>query len=97
MFRKTIPVSRRFRGKSDEHTLRLMWNCAIALYNDEGATLNDLREAVTMLQETERTAQRVLGGAHPLVARIEQSLRESQAALAGRPRTAVDQPSSGTA
>ena len=40
---------------------------AEALYKDTGATLDDLREAVTTLEKTERTARRVLGGAHPLV------------------------------
>jgi hypothetical protein len=42
---------------------------------DDGATLDDLREAVTTLEETARTARRVMGGAHPLVAKIEHSLR----------------------
>ena len=32
------------------------------------ATLDDLREAVRTLEETERTARRVLGGAHPFTA-----------------------------
>ena len=51
---------------------------------DEGATLDDLREAVTTLEETERTARRVLGGAHPVTAQIGLSLRESRAALSAR-------------
>ena len=36
---------------------------AQALYKDPGATLDDLREAVAELEDTERTARRVLGGA----------------------------------
>ena len=36
-----------------------------ALSEDPAATLDDLREAVTMLEDAERTARRVLGGAHP--------------------------------
>ena len=48
------------------------------------ATLDDLREAVTILEETEQTARRVLGGANPLVGEIETSLREARAALAAR-------------
>ena len=40
--------------------------CAIGVYKDPGATLDDLREAVTTLEESERIARRVLGGAHPL-------------------------------
>ena len=56
---------------------------AMALYCDkEGATLNNLREAVTTLEETERTARRVLGGAHPSTNGIEAALREARAALA---------------
>ena len=35
----------------------------MALYMDPSATLDDLREAVTTLEEMERTARRVLGGA----------------------------------
>jgi len=36
-------------------------------------TLDDLREGVTTLEETERTARRVFGGAHPLVLDIKDS------------------------
>jgi len=39
---------------------------------------------VTTLEETERTARRVLGGAHPLTLEIENDLRASLAALAAR-------------
>ena len=47
---------------------------AEVLYMDAGATLDDLREAVTTLEETERTARRVLGGAHPWLGWIEKLL-----------------------
>ena len=57
---------------------------ARALYNDSDATLDDLREAVSTLEETERTVRRVLGGAHPLTKRIEFHLRKSRAALRAR-------------
>ena len=57
---------------------------ARTLYLDDGATLDNLREAVTTLEETERTARRVLGGAHPVVASIENSLRNARALLAAR-------------
>ena len=49
----------------------------VALYLDTGATLDDLREAVTTLEDTERTARRVLGGAHPLTKSIELALRKA--------------------
>ena len=51
---------------------------------DPAATLHDLREAVNMLEELERTARRVLGGAHPLTSAIEDDSRYARAALAAR-------------
>ena len=55
---------------------------ARALYEDDGATLDDLREAVTTLEETERTARRVFGGVHPMTRGIDFHLRDARAALA---------------
>ena len=54
---------------------------ARALFLDDSATLDDLREAATTLEETERTARRVLGAAHPMTVGLEQALRISRAAL----------------
>ena len=54
---------------------------AAALCNDTGATLDDVREAVTTLEEIELIARRVLGGAHPDTAMLEQSLRAARATL----------------
>ena len=51
---------------------------------DPAATLDDLREAVTSLEETERTARRVLGSAHPHAVRTKRALEESQAKLRAR-------------
>ena len=51
---------------------------------DPDATLDDLREAVATLEETSRTARRVLGGAHPVAGSIEVALKASRAALAAR-------------
>ena len=61
---------------------------AEALYKDTGATLDDLREAVTTLEDTERTARRVLGGAHPLTLAIEANVREARDRLAAREASA---------
>ena len=69
--RKMTPVARRFLGESHDLTFRIRLAYAMALYRDPGATLDDLREAVTTLEETERVARRVLGGAHPLTMEIE--------------------------
>ena len=57
---------------------------AQSLYKDPGATLADLREAVTTLEDTERIARRVLGGAHPDTTRIENALRSARAVLRAR-------------
>ena len=78
---KTMPGARRVLGENNELTLRMRWNYGEALYQAEGATLDDLREAVTTLEEVERTARRVLGGAHPNTAGIEGDLRHARAAL----------------
>ena len=82
--RKTIPVARRVLGECQILTLAMKKVYAEALYEDATASPDDLREAVTMLEETERTARRVLGGAHPLTMNIEGCLRNARAALSER-------------
>ena len=62
----------------------MSWNYATALYMDDGATVDDLREAVTTLEETARTARRVLGGTHPTTGGIEHDLRDAGAAIRAR-------------
>ena len=57
---------------------------ARALYRADDATPDDLREAVTTFEDTERIARRVLGGAHPLTMNIGRDLQKSQAALRAR-------------
>ena len=76
-----IPVARRVLGDSNDLTLRMRCNYAAALYYDEGATLDDLREAMTTLEDVAPTARRVLGGANPLTRSIEQGLRKARAWL----------------
>ena len=83
LLRKTIPAARRFLGESDEVTLRMKQVYAQTLYKND-ATLDDLHESVETLEDTERTAQRVLGGAHPLTECLEEDLRNARAALAAR-------------
>ena len=84
LLHKTIPVARRVLGECDDLTLRMRTIYATALFLADGATLDDLREAKTSLEETKRTAQRVLGGAYPLVATIEQALGAARTALRAR-------------
>ena len=84
LFCKIIPVARRVLGENHDLTLKMRANYAEALYQDPVATLDDFREAVTTLEDAERTARRVFGGAHPLVGNIELTLRVSRAALSAR-------------
>ena len=55
-----------------------------ALSEDPDATLDDIREAVTTLEDAERIARRVLGGAHPDVVGMERGLRQARHKLAAR-------------
>ena len=84
-------VARRSRSRRPAGHLRRHGTAAgedaLALYGADGATLDDLREAVTMLEETMRTARRLLGGANPLAMTIERSLRNARAALRAREDT----------
>ena len=56
---------------------------AVALIN-AGATLDDIREAITTLEDIERTARRVLGSTHPVAKSIDLSLATSREALRAR-------------
>ena len=84
LLRRTLPVARRVLGEGHRLTFKMSWKYGDALYKDAGATLDDLREAVTSLEDVERTARRVLGGAHPLTSVIEVELRLARAALTAR-------------
>ena len=57
---------------------------AEALYKDTGATLDDLREAVTTLEDAARIARRVLGPSHPTTEDIVLDLQNARAALGAR-------------
>ena len=79
-----MPVARRVLGEAHEITLGMRQNYAQGLLENSAATLDDLREAVTALEEPEQTARRVFGGAHPLTEEIEGTLRNARAALRAR-------------
>ena len=82
--RRMMPVTGRVLGEAHSLTLGMRWIYAEALYKDTGATLDDLREAVTTLEDPERIARRVLGSAHPITLKIEDSLQDARAALRAR-------------
>ena len=85
-----LPVARRVLGEAArpcggrDLLLKMRKSYAEALFRDTGATLDDLREAVTTLVETARTARRVLGSAHPVTAGIETDLRNARLVLSAR-------------
>ena len=72
----------------------MRWIYARALYKDPAASLGDLSEAVTTLEDVGRFARRVLGGAHPLTAGVGRELLKARVALRVRAR---ETPSPGSA
>jgi len=84
LLRKIISVAQRVLGEGDVTTFRMRSNYAAGLYMDPDATLDDVREAVTTLEDMERIARRVLGGAHPLAQSYEYDLRKARAVLRAR-------------
>ena len=84
LLRKTLAAARRALGETHSVRLTLTWTYAQVLYDNPGATLDDLNEAVTTLTDAARIAHRVLGGAHPRAVAIADSLRRALAALRGR-------------
>ena len=84
LLRKMIPVARRFLRDSNDITIMMRSMYAEALYKADDAMLDDIREAVATLEETERTARRVLGGTHPDTASIEEDLQKARAVLRAR-------------
>jgi hypothetical protein len=81
VLRKMTPVAQRVLGEANLTTLKMRRIYADALYNDPSTTLDDLREATKPLEDAVRIARRVLGGAHPLAVRMEESLQNVRAAL----------------
>ena len=73
-----------------EYTLRMRSNYARALCEDDSATLEDLRESVETLEDVERIARRVLGGALPTTVDIGVYLHNARVALRAREEGGVD-------
>ena len=84
LLRRTTPVARRILGDSKETTLKMLWIHAEMLCEDDGTTLDDLRELVTTLEDSARGARRVYGSAHPFAKGCEYYLQRLRAVLAAR-------------
>ena len=65
----------------------MQWCYAQTLYEDDGATLRDLRKAVTTLEDARRISRRVLGVANPTTTGIENALRVARGKLGARETT----------
>jgi len=94
LLRRTIPVARLVVGESNEITLEMRKSYAGSLVINNDATLDDLREAITTLEELAPTARRVLGGAHPIATEIQLCLQDARAALRAGEEAAPDDVSS---
>ena len=79
LLRKTMPVARRVLGESHDLTLTLKKVYAESFYEDDSATLDDRREAVTTLEDTTRISRRVFGASHPTTTGHEESLLRARA------------------
>ena len=77
-------MAQRVFGESSENTILMRMNYVMALYRDDGATLDDFREAVNTFEDLARIARRVYGGAHPHTTEVEQTLQKVRAALRAR-------------
>ena len=85
----TAPVAPRWLHDADQVEQKYEEAVAVAvdvmaLGKDPAATLDDLREAVSTLEDTTRTARRVLGAEHPTTMGIETSLRNARHVLRAR-------------
>ena len=58
------------------------------LYGSPAATLDDIREAVTMFEELAPNVRRVLGGSNPTTLMGEDALRNARVALRAHERLA---------
>ena len=74
-------MAQRVLGDGDKITLTMRLNYARP---HPTSTLDDLREAVTTLEDADRIARRVLGGEHPLAMEIDGFLRKARATLRAR-------------
>ena len=82
LVRKIIPVVRRVLGEGHRLTLTMQWIYAMALYQDDGATHDDLRESVETLESVAKSWKRVFGPSHPDTMKVQGALSEARDLLA---------------
>ena len=72
---------------------RALRTCRVWRSMDPGATLDDLNEAVTTLEDARRIALRVFGGAHPVTGGLGRDLCKARFTLSIRGETDGETPS----
>ena len=80
--RKIISRARRSLGDEHDTTLDMRYTYARAMLSDDDATESDFREAVTILEDIERTSRRVFGPDHPIAKRSKEMLQIAREGLA---------------
>ena len=74
LLRQGIPEAKNALGAENDITLSLCQALAQCLCDEHGASPEQIREAVALLESTLRTSQRVFGRAHPTTKRLEGDL-----------------------
>ena len=90
LLRKYIPVARRTRENGNEILLDLRTSYAQAIYRDTNSSRSDVYEAVAILEDVVRTAQRVFGLQHPYVAAYREDSENAHMRLADDESRAAD-------
>mmetsp|Transcript_16709 Transcript_16709/g.47733 ORF Transcript_16709/g.47733 Transcript_16709/m.47733 type:complete len:376 (+) Transcript_16709:346-1473(+) len=80
--REQLPAARRALGADHDTVIQLRWQHADALRLSDGASRDDVVEAVTLLEELSRTTQRIYGTSHPLANDIRNALGWARETLA---------------
>ncbi len=79
---QVLPAAHRVLPPEDDIVISCTSNLARAIYDADGASVDDLREGVAMLEALCTTSRRVYGAEHPKVALREGYLDDAQAKLA---------------
>jgi len=82
LLRKSIPIARQKEGAESDSTLQLRSLHAATLFQPDGATRAEVREAITTLEVVVRVARRVFGKSHPRVGTFQATLDDAKAKLA---------------
>ena len=79
-----MKLDEKLTASRQRQTSRGVRRYARSLCEDDGATLDDLREAVTTFEDATRIGRRVLGAAHPTALGLGSCLEKSRAMLRAR-------------